>query len=173
MNLKKTIFFLFILCSLKLNAQKKCEYNIDYNKIVENKSLDYLINKINSNVFIATNNVSTIPSYIKEQLNCLTNDFSIANPKQKFQSSCIAQESLPKRKLIFLAKSNNLLVMTYVLGGFTNTVHVLLIEYNENKIVELWTGFGSNKLASTKDIIKFLNMNKNKKNFLNSKKVYF
>lgn len=106
------ILLIILITTNCILAQKKCDYNINTPKILSNESLDKFIYLLQKNDFIVSNNKKEIPSFIKKQLDCISGEFSIANPGEKYQSNCIAESNLPKRKLIFLSKSKNFLVMT-------------------------------------------------------------
>ena len=108
---------------------------------------------------------------VKETLDCLTKKFSIANPNQEYACCCTSSDKLPRRKLIFLSKSQDVLVMTYLTGGFATSTHLLFIQFHNEKIIDLWTGYCSDDLKSNKDIVKFIKQVRNK-DVLNTNLVY-
>jgi hypothetical protein len=63
--------------------------------------------------------------------------------------------------------------MTYFTGGWGVSTHLLLIQFDKDKILDLWAGHCSENLNSNQDIIKYLNENRNKEWGLNSNIVYF
>ena len=138
-----------------------------------NENLDKFILKLQTESFTTFNNKNAIPKEIKDILDCLTKKFSIANPDQEYACCCTSSDKLPQRKLIYLSKSQNTLVMTYFTGGWGVMTHLLLIQFDQDKITDLWSGSCNENIKSNQDIIKYLNDNRNKHWGLNSNMVYF
>jgi hypothetical protein len=173
MNLQKLFTILFLTNTLFLSAQKKCDYTLNKEDIIQNKNLDKFIFKLEKERFIVLNDKKKIPVFIERQLDCMTNDFSIANPTEKYQSNCVAKSSLPKRKLLFLSKSKNTFVMTYLTSGFAVSTQILLIEFDNEKILDLWSGTCLKKLKSNVEIIKYIQESRKNGLALNTKSINF
>ena len=99
-----------------------------------------------------------MPDFIKKQLPWL-NDASIADVDQEFQSTDeVMDTSLPWRKITFLCKSNDMLVVTYIKGGIGTNYKIAFIKYVNSKVVDVWVGttFCSHltSISAIKDCIK-------------------
>ncbi len=171
----KLIEYLFLMLIIfffnPLFSQKKCKYEINVNKILKNESLDNFILNISKDDFKILKKKQEIQSFILDDLDCITGDFSIANSTEKFQSGCIGESKLPKRKILFLSKNKSILILTYLNGGFASVAKILLIEFNKEHIIDLWSGDGNTKLDSKKELLNFIMENRYKKNAFNTKKI--
>jgi len=165
---------LFQLFCNTISAQKKCDYSINESQILANKNLDFFIDKMEHDKFTVCNDKNAIPKSILKQLDCITDNFSIVNPGEKFQAGCIAEKNTAKRQLIFLAKSKDIIVMSYATGGFGTSTHFLFIKFSSEKIEDLWTGVGMGiiKHTSITEIVKFIAMERKSEFGLNTNIVY-
>ena len=152
-------------------GQKKCAFQIDTLKILTNQNLSELLAEFSKDSFRVTNNKSDIPQFIKSQLNCLANGFSIANPNQPYQATDVISQRLPKRQLVFLAQSHKMIVITYLLGGWGVSRHLVFIKFEGKKITDLWTGRCLNGMDSKEGIINYLKSTKSED--LHSNMIYF
>jgi hypothetical protein len=125
-------------------------------------NLDKFLSRISSEHFKVYNNKTAISAFIDEQLHSLTGGFSIANPGEEFQCCCTSPRTLPKRKLDFLAVSNDVFVMTYLTGGVGEEEHILLIKFKDNKIIDLWCGSSFPSLHSLREIEKYISKRRKK-----------
>lgn len=165
---------LFQLFCNTISAQKKCDYSINESPILANKNLDFFIDKMEHDNFTVHNSKSAIPKNVLKELDCITDNFSIANPGEKFQVGCIAAKNTAKRQLIFLAKSKDIIVMSYATGGFGTSTHFLFLKFSPDKIEDLWTGVGMGviKHTSISEIIKFIAVQRKSELGLNTNIVY-
>jgi hypothetical protein len=158
--LKNTLLIIFcIIIIIKSGyGQTNCAYPIDSAKIIQNLNLDDFLHALKSDSFKVTNNKKDIPKFIKKQLDCYTtNNFDIANPDQPYQSTdVIIERGLPRRKLTFLAKSSNVLVLCYNIGGIGVSSHLILIRFNNHKIIDLWKGICRTEISRISDVSKYL-----------------
>lgn len=164
--------FVSLITPFVVTAQTDCEFQIDSAKILMNKNLDNFISKIRNDSFNISYDKQDIPLFLKKQLDCLALGFSIANPYEEYQASDNIKIGLPKRQLIFLAESKDLLVMTYFTGGLSHWTHMLFIKFEKEKILDLWTGVCHDILQSKNDILNFLKKNKNKNLGFNGNWIY-
>jgi hypothetical protein len=171
-TMKKIALIIYLLISLNVMGQKNCIYKIDTTKILSNENLNSFLSVIQTYNFKISYNKKDIPSFIKKQLDCFTNKFSIANPDEEYQATDIDDEKLPDRKLLFLAVSKDILVMTYLKGGMGESTHILFIQFQDQKIIDLWTGYGSPELKSLQQIFDYIQYNKNKEEGLNMNRIY-
>ncbi|RTQ44704.1 hypothetical protein EJV47_27310 [Hymenobacter gummosus] len=116
-------FSSFLLISLASNAQKqtKCSYGIDEYVILTDRNLDNFIQKLKTDSFTIHTDKKEIPKPVLRQLICLNDNDKhfIANPDEYYQKTDIKIRRIsPTRQLIYLAKSNDMIVMTYKRGGW-------------------------------------------------------
>ncbi|HYV92944.1 MAG TPA: hypothetical protein VE978_14230 [Chitinophagales bacterium] len=170
----QTLILSIILLTTQISeGQKKCSFQIDTAKILANRNLDSFIADLKSDNFDITNNKKNIPKFIKRQLDCFTGNFRIANPDEPYNSTDIIIRSMPGRQLVFLAQSNDLLVMQYLEGGYVRTSHLLLVKFKDSKIVDLWKGICFHDISTIQDVTGYLELNRNKEWGLNTNIIYF
>jgi len=166
------IFFVLTLVYFTAFSQGNCEFKIDTAKILANKNLDGFVSNLLVDSFIITNNKKSIPSFIKKQLDCFTGKFSIANPGEPFQYGCVIIEKLPRRQIHFLAKSKNVLVLTYTHGGSAMTKHLLFIKFEGKQITDFWAGVSLDVLDTKEKIIDYIEKSKHSPAGLNTNCIY-
>ena len=153
-------------------AQKQCNYTIDTSRVLLNQDLDEFLVKLKNDRFVIYNRKENIPEFIRYQLDCLTGDFSIANPGLDYRCCCTSSSKLPARQLLYLAQSKDVLIMTYLTGGIAVSTHLLFIKVSDNKILNLWTGVSFPALKSKKDIIDYIKKHRYDKWGLNTNIIY-
>lgn len=156
---KFKLSIIIVLLTMSVFAQKKnCKFQIDEKKIIENVSLVSFLNEFKNEKFVIYNDKNSIPKHIKKELDCIASEFSIANPDEEYQAGCIVEKDIPKRQLIFLAKNDDILVLSYATGGIGSSTHFLFIKYNSESIIDLWTGVGMGiiKHKSLEEITKYI-----------------
>lgn len=83
-----------------------------------------------------------IPDYILAFLKCITkSDFSIANPKESWNAGCGAIEGLADRQLINFKMGKKIAILTYAKGGFGITRHILVFEFEQKEVTNVWSPF--------------------------------
>ena len=137
-------------------GQKGNNFTIDTAKILNNENLEDFVQGLKTDTFQIFADKDAIPKHVKKQLDRLTKRFSIANPNQNWQCCCTSPRRLPERQLIFLAKSKDVLVMTYKTGGFGVSTHLLLIRFDNDKIIDLWTGYCWADVSKVDDIVSYI-----------------
>jgi hypothetical protein len=141
--------------------------------------------------------VAEIPSFIKSFLDSLTDNFSIANPEEDWQVSCVIMgkqiqkkvydkktrdtlievsfdnsKPLPSRQLIYFGLGTDIALMTYYTGGIGKSEHILIIKFDNTKIVDLWCGNILTDVTNKSETLKYLNDNKDKHWGLNTNIIY-
>jgi hypothetical protein len=164
---------LSLLITKSTLSQKTCDFQIDTTRILANQNLDSLLAELRIDSFKITNNKKDIPKFIKKQLDCYVHGFRIANPDQPYNSTDVIIRNLPGRQLTFLAKSDDLFVMQYDMGGIVRSSHLLLVKYHGSKIVDLWKGICLQKISSIEDAVGYLELNRKKEWGLNTNIIYF
>jgi hypothetical protein len=137
-------------------GQKSNAFKIDTAKILANENLNGFVQSMQTDSFQIFETKDAIPRVVKKELNNLTKGFSIANPDKPYRCCCTSPGRLPKRQLNFLAKSNDILVMTYKTGGIGVSTHLLLVKFDKNKIVDLWTGYCWADIKTISDIVYYI-----------------
>ena len=166
------VFLLLFSASFVVVGQKHCECIVDTTRILLNTDLNYFIFGLQNETFRALSKKEDIPKFVLDQLDCLTRGFSLANPDQNFRCCCTSSQKLPKRKLLYLAESRDMLVMTYLTGGIAVQTHLLMIKFTQQRINKLWAGFGDENLRSPKEIANYIEKNRNKNWGLNTNIVF-
>lgn len=118
------------------------QIKIDENIINRNYNLPFLITAINNDSIIEKQKVEEIPLFVKSFLDSVSHDgFSIANLNQNWQVGCCVdeKENLPRRQLVYLGIGNNILLMSYLTGGFAVGNHLIIIKFKDKKIIDFWT----------------------------------
>ena len=175
--LRHSWFLVLLFLSLTSNAQNldNCGLAIDEPAILADKNLDEFILRLKTDSFAVHTDKQEIPRRIIRQLTCLidSNRPFIANPDERYQQYDVIVKKLPARQLIYLAKSKNILVLTYKTGGRASGRRILLIKFNKKGIVDLWTGRGEGSLDSNAEIIESIQRLRHQEWGLHSGVVYF
>jgi hypothetical protein len=166
-TIKLIILGLLILPIISF-GQKSNSFTIDTVKILNNENLDDFVKSLKTDTFQISSDKDAIPRYIKKQLDKLAKGFSIGNPNQAWQCCCTSPRRLPERQLNFLAKSKDVLVMTYKTGGIGVSTHLLLIRFDNNKIIDLWTGYCWADVSQVSDIVSYIDETRKNNRELNT-----
>lgn len=137
-------------------GQKSNPLKIDTAKILANENLNGFYQSFHTANFQIFENTDAIPGVVKKGLHKLTKGFSIANPGKPYRCCCTSPGRLPIRQLNFLAKSKDILVMTYKTGGIAVSTHLLLVKFDKNKIIDLWTDYCWADIKKVSDIIYYI-----------------
>lgn len=141
--------------------------------ILQDKNLGAFISDLQKSSMILQKSVKSIPIIIKDFLASFANDgFSIVDPGKNW-NCCDGSwdDSLPNRELINVGADGHLFMITYLTGGIGVGEHIILISYNETKILDFWAGDISVKIMSKNEIIKYLINEKEKHWNLNKYKL--
>jgi len=66
----------------------------------------------------------------------------MANPGERFEvTDVITDSSVPRKRLIFAAVSQDKCIVSYEQGGRGHTFHIALFRLNSNKAEPVWQGF--------------------------------
>jgi hypothetical protein len=173
------------------------KFVIDTSAILNNNNLKSLISDLEKTDLDEKKTVAEIPSFIKSFLDSLTDNFSIANPDEDWQVGCVIigkqiqkkvydkntgdtlieitfdnSEPLPSRQLIYLGIGKNIALMTYYTGGIGKSEHIIIIKFDDEKIVDFWCGNILTDLTNKAEILKYLKDNKDKQWGLNTNIIY-
>jgi hypothetical protein len=173
---KKRTFLITAMCifnTFVMEAQKKCDFQIDTASILTNKNLDFFLTELKTGRFEVANKRNHIPAFIKRELNCLAHGFRIANPNKPYNATDAVIRRLAMRQLRFLAISKSLFVLYYLKGGLGLSGHILLVRFDKEKIIDLWNGDCSMEIKSVEDLIGYIEVNRNKENVLNTDRICF
>lgn len=164
----KLITFGLLLFPIIAFGQKNSNFTIDTAKILANENLDNFVQSLRKDTFQNFGDKDAMPRFIKRQLSRLTNGFSIANPDKPYRCCCTSPGRLPKRQLNFLAKSKDVLVMTYKTGGIGVSTHLLLIRFDNEKIIDLWSGYCWADIKNVGDIVSYIDETRKNNRELNT-----
>ncbi|MGF7077103.1 hypothetical protein [Mucilaginibacter sp. 3215] len=138
--------------------------------ILKNKNLGAFIADLKKSQIMLGKNINDIPPMVRDFLASFSRDkFSIAAPGKDW-NCCDGNwdENLPTRQLINIGADGNLFIITYKTGGIGVMTHLVLLRYNDDKIIDFWAGIGRNDLKTTAQVLKYLATNKNKHLELNT-----
>ncbi len=132
---------------------------IDEKVIYYNKNLQPFINDLQRSSFSVSYKIDGIPDFIISFLNQLSGDhFTIANPGKDW--NCCDDnwnDSLPNRELICQGIDKNLFFISYLTGGIGEAEHIILIRYDNNKVIDFWTNtMLSENLKNKNEIVRYL-----------------
>lgn len=150
------------------------DYRIDTALILSNQNLLPLIDILEKSDLTTYERFDSIPEILLTFLKNIThNDFSIANPGEKWQVGCVVIDSLPKRQLINLSVGDNISLLTYYTGGIAVFEHFLIFKYDNKQVVDFWCGNILADFDKKEDIIKYLKDKIHENHGLNSNSIYF
>ena len=158
---------IIVLC-LSLNqyafGQNGFNCKLDTFNIATNQNLNNFLYKLKFESLKEYKTLDAIPSFIKETLDCLTGgDFSLCNPYQKFQNSCVSPKNLPQRQLQYLCIGANTFGMIYLKGTVVVETRIILIMFNDETIQDIWVGNDlTGKARSRNQLINILKKKRNK-----------
>jgi hypothetical protein len=170
---KYILVIFFTVTQIICFGQNNCKYKIDTSKILFNENLDPFLIKIKQETFEVSRNKKDIPNFIITALDCWTNNFSIANPKELFNATDVRTDNLPDRQLLFLATNQEIFLMTYLLSGIGEQTHILFIKFHDSQIIDLWTGVCLENLNSKSQILNYIKTHRSKHWGLNTNIIYF
>lgn len=167
--MKNAFIIILLLSAICVNAQVKCPFKVDKDKILADRNLDYFINRIKSDSFEISKNKYRMPSYLREQLACLIGDTLIANPGESWNSSDVYEAGPEvRRQLVFYAKSKDIVVFVYHIGGIAVTTRMIFMLFWDKRLVDLWEGHCDYYVKNLKDILKYIEMERKSKYGLHS-----
>jgi len=174
-------------------------FQIDTIAILNNENLQHLISDLEKAKLNEKNTVEEIPNFIKSFLDSLTDNFSITNPGDEWQNDCIirfkqnevvekiydtaltdtltivsydSKETLPLRQLKSFWSGRSIALMTYYTGGWGIIEHIIIIKYDNKKIIDFWCGNLRTNLGTQEEILKYLIENKDEHWGLNTNILY-
>ena len=156
-----------------VNWNDKNVYRIDTERILHNENLGDFLSKLKSERFKILRSKKDIPAFIKLQLPCF-NDHAIADPDSAYNATDVFNDALPWRSLIFLCKSKDVLVVVFEHGGVGAIDKIMLIEFANNIVTDLWCSSSDcGRLQSIQDIVKYVGQCRKKRDPHQSNMVYF
>jgi hypothetical protein len=81
-------------------------------------------------------------------------------------------KDVPTRQLVYFGSGKDIGVMTYYTGGIGKSEHIIIIKFDDNKIVDFWCGKIFTDLTNKAEILKYLKDNKDKDWGLNTNTIY-
>jgi len=124
------------------NQRVISECYIKPKNLKSNKDLISLFNKLKKEDFVNYPTVAFIPDFMLAFLRCSSkNDFSIANPGENWNAGCGELNGLADRQLINFKMGNKFAILTYAIGGIGVTRHILILEFDQKEVVNVWSPF--------------------------------
>jgi hypothetical protein len=156
----------------------KCSCPIDDQVVLTDRNLDSFIQHLKTDSFTINNDRKAIPRAVLRQLKCLRDGGGyksfIANPGEYYQRTDVKYRRVsPIRQLIYLAKSKNVLVMTYNIGGWGSGKRILFIKFDKHGIIDFWSGFGEGSLSTNAEITESIRQRRGKEWGLHTNYVSF
>ena len=103
------------------------------------------------------NTKDSIPSLLNKTLNGINKgDFELANPNERFNSTDVILDSLPKQKMSLLSKKGNKWRLTYIQGGFGKYYVYVQCKIKNDSIYDLEIAESILKLDNNDSIDKYL-----------------
>ncbi|MGO8056313.1 hypothetical protein, partial [Rhizobium leguminosarum] len=65
--------------------------------------------------------------------------FKLANPNQDYNATDVTYKKLPNKRLVYWARSNEYLIITYEQGGFGSSIKTRVIEYKDKSLGRVFT----------------------------------
>jgi hypothetical protein len=63
--------------------------------------------------------------------------------------------------------------MSYLMGGTGEQGHILIVEFHDGQIMDVWTGVSSQNLHSKSQVLHYVKTHRNKQWGLNTNVIYF
>ena len=176
MKTQKVLFFILMFIGTYHNAFcqgifKQRVFVLDEDRILDDENLDFFIEKLNSGEFTTLKSTKEIPHFIRKQMRWL-NDKNLADFNEPYQDDCSASLELPRRQVTFLAKSNDVFIISYVTGGIATTAYTALIYYSRKRVIDAWVAYSWYDISSVSAILEWIHKERYREyslheNFLN------
>lgn len=126
------VFFLFFIISFKFSFAQNLTAG-------DSLMVHKILNSIDSNLYKIHYSTRSIPKFIIEHIENLTDDkFRITSRIKKYNpTDTYSKGKSINRLLFYVASFENFILIAYEFGGFMNNTHLLFIQYNDNKISSL------------------------------------
>jgi hypothetical protein len=99
-------------------------------------ALEYFKNKLSTESFDISFNKKDIPGFIKHKFTEIDKTkFKIASKGKSFNSGdAILRESLPNKRVVYIAHIDGVYIITYEQGGFGTAYYTRLIKYDKRRV---------------------------------------
>lgn len=133
----KTIILVYtsLTCSGQL-------YKYNEKDVVENKSVDSIIDVIDKQELKLYKDKNEIPKIIRRTIKSWDNKFSLSNPGKNYEATDMISSGRPRRQLIAIFKNEKYFIMTYNHGGRGHHRHIMYFQIDNEKVVDFWVGYG-------------------------------
>jgi hypothetical protein len=131
-----TLFFLLFIVTV---VAQDCGFEYNTSQEATNTKMDWFEAEFAKQKLVVSNDKNDIPTQVLQQLQCHLNGFDIANPDEKHQDDCAAEEGLPSLHLSLLAKNENYLVFTYNTYSSGSSSHHIWLQYDTKGIINYWS----------------------------------
>jgi hypothetical protein len=101
--------------------------------------MNWFVSEFAKQELVVSNEKSTIPKQVLQQLKCFYKGFHIANPDEKHQEDCNATAGLPALHISLLAKNENYLVLMYHTYSLGSSSRHIWIHFDTTGIIDYWS----------------------------------
>jgi hypothetical protein len=158
--------------------QQRAEYSLDTGAILTNRRLPQLLALARRAPLVRYPSAQALPTVITSFLASTHKGRSvaIADVGGEYEATdALSGAQLPRRQLLYLGISKNIVLLAYNLGGIINTEHILLFHLQGSTIQDFWAGsIHERQRQTTKEgILHYLQVHQNEHWGLNTNRVYF
>lgn len=129
-------------------------YTYNERNVLENKSVDSILNVIETQDLSIYADKREIPKIITRTIKSWDKEFELANPGQPYDATDVVSGGKPRRQLISILKNESYFIMTYRHGGIGHHVHIMYFHFTDDKILDFWVGYGREDGMDDKQSIK-------------------
>lgn len=150
------LVLLLVFVSVAGFGQKKaCSFVKDERVFVDSVTSLRLLDTIRALPFTSYRRKGKIPRFIKEALACSEGDFRMASRGHAFNATDVVGPFglLPSRQLMYLGLTDRYMLLCYQHGGIGLSCPIILVQFDNKKIVSLWSWLGFYKEIKTKEDI--------------------
>jgi hypothetical protein len=159
-------------------SQSPARYRIDTNAILTNRYLPRLLILARGTALHEFQSAQALPPCIRSFLTSSQKGqtVAIADVGGKYEATdALSGDQLPRRQLLYLGVSKDVVLLAYNLGGFASTECVLLFRLQDQHVCDFWTGHitGQHRQTTKESILRYLQAHKEEHWGLNTNIVYF
>jgi hypothetical protein len=125
--------------------------------ITQNKNLKNFVIDLQNSKIQLSNKISILPNKIQTFLDQYSKDgFTMAAVGGPWNCCCFRDDKLPNRQLVCNGNDGHLFLISYLTGGIGVSSHLILIKYENDRVIDFWFCNTLAKLEDKEGIIKYL-----------------
>lgn len=158
--------------------QQHAQYKIDTTAILTNSRLPQLLVQVRRAPLVKHQSAQALPLVITSFFASFNKGrpLPIADVGGKFEATdFLVDTTLPRRQLLYLGISKNIVLLAYNLGGMSCTERILIFRLQGSSIQDFWTGGVKERQRQTtkEGILHYLQVHQQEDWGLNTNIVYF